>query len=328
MKILFASSDEGGCAYYRSYLPSKYLKPYYNTEFVSGFPVNSFGQPSKIVENSDVIILQRHNSDKFLDWIPKWRAEGKKVIYDIDDNFWCIPSWNPNRKYYTTKTKLTMEVIIRMCDAVITSTEPLTASLSRFNKNCFTAPNLIENFYPRSPSKNQQIRIGWGGSKTHQGDFESKLVHVLKHCQKKYDAKIIWLGYRMVEVVGDALIPPTTMSDYLDKLSRVNLDIALAPLSMNQFNTCKSNLKFLEYSSCQYPSILSEIAPYRDSVKHSETGYLVKKKEWDTYIEYLCENESERLRIGQAAYEYTKSNFSWQNNVAKHLEVYKAILGE
>jgi hypothetical protein len=50
---------------------------------------------------------------------------------------------------------------------------------------------------------------------------------------------------------------------YPQKLASLNLDLALAPLEINLFNDCKSNLRLLEYGACGFPVICTDTKAYR-----------------------------------------------------------------
>lgn len=274
-----------------------------------------------------MIVLQRHTDARFIDWIPRWKSEGKKVIYDLDDNVWDIPGYNLNRKYYPSTQKRIIESIISLCDAAICSTNKLAKVVGKFNSNVYIAPNMLEEF-PNKPVENtsNRLRIGWGGSLSHAGDFPSKLTHVIKHCQKKYDAQFVWVGYRLTDIPGDILIPPSPMPDYLDVLHNAQLDIAVAPLENNFFNDCKSNLKFLEYSASYIPTIASNSTEYGDTISQGITGFVIKHKEWDEYLEYLCENDDARKVIGNNARTFVEQNYNWEVNSNKHISIYQNIL--
>jgi hypothetical protein len=52
--------------------------------------------------------------------------------------------------------------------------------------------------------------------------------------------------------------------EYPAKLASLNLDVAVAPLEHNRFNVAKSNLRLLEYGIMGWPTICSDIEPYRN----------------------------------------------------------------
>lgn len=214
-----------------------------------------------------------------------------------------------------------------MSDAAICSTSVLAKVVGRFNSNVFVAPNMLEEFPDKLSSSSDRLRIGWGGSLSHAGDFPSKLTHVIKHCQKKYDAQFVWIGYRLTDIPGDILVPPAPMPDYLDVLHNAQLDIAVAPLENNFFNDCKSNLKFLEYSASYIPTVASSSTEYANTITHGDTGFVVKHKEWGEYLEYLCENEYARKDIGINARNFVEHNYNWEVNSNKHISIYREILG-
>lgn len=56
---------------------------------------------------------------------------------------------------------------------------------------------------------------------------------------------------------------PVPFEHYPQKLSELDLDLALVPLEQNLFNECKSNLRLLELGSCGFPIICTDIEPYR-----------------------------------------------------------------
>jgi glycosyltransferase involved in cell wall biosynthesis len=53
--------------------------------------------------------------------------------------------------------------------------------------------------------------------------------------------------------------------EYPAYLASLNLDIAVAPLTMTPFNQGKSNLRLLEYGALGIPVVCTDIDPYRNS---------------------------------------------------------------
>ena len=51
-------------------------------------------------------------------------------------------------------------------------------------------------------------------------------------------------------------------------------DVAIAPLEDDAFTRCKSDLKYLDYAALGIPGVFSDVRPYRDTVRHRETGLL------------------------------------------------------
>lgn len=325
MKLYFASTDNTGCGHYRSFLPAKHLVPF--------FPGTMCGHGFKVgadeIADADVIILQRHVSGFFVDWIPHARALGKIILYDIDDSFWHIPTHNPAAKAFTKPVVKQIERIISLCNGVITSTQPLAKHLARFNSNVLVIPNLIETPTVERKQYSERLKIGWGGSITHAQDFSSKVVTALRHCQKKYDAQLIFLGMLPAQFATDKdviHIPGCAANIYMNQLYLADIEIAVAPLEENYFNECKSNLKFLEYGICGSAVVASDAYPYKNTITHGWDGYVVKKNQWLEYLIALCEDAKLRQSIQGNAYQSVLTNYTWKNRAVDIAAAYKSFI--
>jgi hypothetical protein len=74
--------------------------------------------------------------------------------------------------------------------------------------------------------------------------------------------------------------------DYWPSKSKsLGLDIGIAPLIDDVFNTGKSAIKYFEYSSNLVPGVYSDTVVYHDTVQHGITGLLAKTQdEWLGYL--------------------------------------------
>src|SRR5262249_27262790 len=79
-------------------------------------------------------------------------------------------------------------------------------------------------------------------------------------------------------------------------------DILIAPLCDNQFNRCKSALKFLEYGWLGAPGVYSRIVTYERVVEDGVNGLLANgPEEWEAALVRLIEDPALRARLGTAA---------------------------
>ena len=95
--------------------------------------------------------------------------------------------------------------------------------------------------------------------------------------------------------------------------SFIQFDLNIIPLVQNQFNECKSAIRYLEASLLRTPSVVSFIGDFKHIIKHKETGVFVyknSKTEWVQTITWALENREELKKIGQAAQIDTKENYS------------------
>ena len=84
---------------------------------------------------------------------------------------------------------------------------------------------------------------------------------------------------------------------YYKKLQKIDFDIGVAPLIDNEFNRCKSNLRWLEWSALGVPTVASRVVPFQ-CIRPNIDGYLAKnEKEWYTNLRALIEIPKLRERI-------------------------------
>ena len=95
---------------------------------------------------------------------------------------------------------------------------------------------------------------------------------------------------------------------YRKKVSPVRLqelmggvDVNLAPLRINRFTNCKSELKFFEAGAVETTTIASPSYAFKEAISDNENGVLAKKDEWFRKIKYLYENPKENLKLAKAA---------------------------
>ena len=79
-------------------------------------------------------------------------------------------------------------------------------------------------------------------------------------------------------------------------------DVAIAPLEDDAFTSCKSDLKYLDYGALGIPGVFSDVRPYRDTVRHGETGLLAAndEKAWADALEEIVGDAALRARLAGA----------------------------
>jgi hypothetical protein len=133
-------------------------------------------------------------------------------------------------------------------------------------------------------------RVGWAGGSSHSGDLQ-----VIAEVVRELAGEVEWVFMGMCP---PALRPyvhefhrGVSIEKYPQKLAGLNLDLALAPLKDNFFNTCKSNLRLLEYGACGFPVICSDVLCYRGDFPVTRVGN--KAQDWIAAIrEHLAEPDA------------------------------------
>ena len=257
----------------------------------------------------DIWVIKYLDDNHTLDVLHSMRkAVGTKIVVDIDDNMWQIPTGNlakgtidqfVNRGIMMTKS-------VQDADWITVSTEPLKNALKGLNSNIEVLPNyVIPSEWNFKRKKHSKIRIGWVWSPTHIPDM-LEAEGVLKKIQKKYGDKIeivimgteldIWKDIKTTNIKG------VKYDKYPKLLTELGLDISIAPLEDNDFNKCKSNIKWLESTMAGAAFIGSKVYPYEFSVKDGKTGYIAyNESQWVRKLSFLIENQEKRAEMVASA---------------------------
>jgi len=253
---------------------------------------------------------------------------GAKMILDIDDEPFEINKDHPIYDEIVEKSER-VKRMIEISDHLVVSTENLKKSLAHFGKRTTVIPNAIDPDIWKVKIKKRtdgKIRIGWIGSASHIAD--TKVINgAFDEILKKYpNVEIHLCGF----VDSDSFrgdrefhhIGTSGYDEFPQFLADLDLDIAVAPLIDSKFNRAKSNIKWLEHSMLEIPMVLSNIPPYKGSVRPNETGFLATSKgQWVKYLSMLIENEELRKKIGSVAKKEVLENYT----IGKQLPKYKAL---
>jgi hypothetical protein len=164
------------------------------------------------------------------------------------------------------------------------------------------------------------------------------LIEPLRHIQQQYgdQIKLVVVGPidRALEAGGLSFerTPILSYPDFLALLQTLINPIGLIPLDDSVFSSCKSAIKYFDYSAAQIPTICSNVPPYLDYVKHDLTGLLVDNNTtaWVNAIESLIQSPQERLRLSTNARQFVtdthladRAGQAWQT-VVEQLDIKQA----
>jgi glycosyltransferase involved in cell wall biosynthesis len=157
---------------------------------------------------------------------------------------------------------------LALADRLVVTTEALAAGLRSMSDDIQVVPNYLDDSIWQDLRSTRNVsrkpRVGWAGAQQHLGDLEM-IEEVVKCTAEEVD----WVFFGMcpdclrpfAKEVHDAV----RFEEYPEKLARLNLDLAVAPLERNRFNEAKSNLRILEYGVLGWPVVASDIEPFKDA---------------------------------------------------------------
>ncbi len=205
-------------------------------------------------------------------------------------------------------------------------------------KDCFDKPvGVIRNAlndeqmeaseaYLAIKKRHDRFTIGYfGGTPTHVNDFEVALPEVLYFLDKHPRAKLRVVGFmeldqRSEKYLQNGQIELLPFTDFR-KLQRLisEVDVNIAPLMVNEFTNCKSELKFFEAGIVETTTIASPTYTFEKAIQDGENGFLAEQGEWYDKIEFLYQNPEENWKIARRAREYALKHY-YGREVIKEIE--------
>lgn len=340
----------GALGYYRTYKPAKALKR--NTVDIKGTDIVDYADTfelnwKRIFTTYDIVwvmhFLNEANASAQAFFAQK---TGKKLVYDLDDNYLDVPESNPAHEKFQAgkRDRAILSTTLSFADALTVSTEPLKERMQAHFKKLynidmpiFVIPNMndIADWdYKAAPKHKNRIVIGYSGSNSHQDDL-MVIMPVMNKLMTKYPK--LWFeiigaiekgkldtyfkGFSPKNLERVAMLPATpTFWEYPKYLASMKWDIGIAPLVDTAFTRSKSPIKFFEYSMYRIPTVASRVYPYfmplcgRDLITDNETGMLCKTTdEWESKLEKLIVSKQLRDKIGNAAYEHVAKNWQYSS---------------
>ncbi len=232
------------------------------------------------------------------------------------------------------------------------STQKMKEVYGQYNKNTVVIPNAIDfSNYPMlvKPKKDNLVRIGLFGSNSHYRDWKT-VAGVIKTILEEYpNVRFVCNPWFRANSASDDAELTLIYPDYFDKLREhpqcewfagveidhyhewladKQVDIGIAPLCDSEFNKCKSNIKYLEFSALRIPGVYADLEPYNADVNGGHNGFLASNSsDWLKCLRQLIQSPALRIRMGNLAFQDVKSRYDIKDVVKKlELELHKLMV--
>lgn len=335
---IFAGHDGGsGCAWYRMILPMQQLAAHGHDVTLATADVDSYpgaGITARTMEGHDVIVAQRFNKPGGVHVYREARTVHNRLVYELDDDVFAITAENFNAYHMWNRPDILDAAThaMEISDLITCSTEPLAEVLREWNPNVVVLKNRIPAWVC-DVERNRRPRpaVGWAGSASHGADV-GLIAGPVRRFLKRFpgwDLRVCGTDYRATFKVDRAVFSPWVHVSKNDKgfYTSPDWDIGLAPVVGNSFNASKSFLKALEYGALGIPTIASDWWPYRDYIRHGETGFLVRRDhEWLKYMSELASDDVLREKMGAAAKEQARQ-WTIEEGWVEWERTYKGLFG-
>jgi glycosyltransferase involved in cell wall biosynthesis len=312
LNVLTAYNDAemGAVAYHRLFSPLQQLSL---DGHIKLHQIVSWDAPLNellpIIERMDVVYISRTiNSDNELELIAHIKNHCKLIV-DLDDT-WVLPNTHIIFKQYR-ENRMTERTrnLIRVADAVTVTTDYLAAKVAKINKKVAILKNSLNPRHPQwqTPKTPFDVpRIMWAGGNTHEFDLMLVEQAMGKLAFSDIPHHVIHGGYRDQPIYKAYayLLSGQGKSKNFSVLEKADVfgygtfydhcEIAIAPLTVSEFNKCKSELKAIEAGTKWCAFIGSANSPY-EYVIDKNTGILVSNKhDWFKAITSLLKDPDRR----------------------------------
>lgn len=320
-----------------------------NEQTENAIYVTSHMNWNKSIVDADMVVLEMLSSP---DIVETCRKQGARVVYEADDAF--IDTYGNERKNLQKFTDAHKELVlktVREADALTVTNETLKENYARFtDKPIYVLPNYMDyNWYGKDrlniERTTDEVRVGWFGSQGHLEDLQM-VTPALKIVLEKYpNVKFIYCGFGGMS--SDKLLTEAGWgADTFKDLPRsrreyhigvredhwpmkhrfLDLDIGIAPLIDDYFNSCKTPIKWMEYGVLGTPAVCSPLL-YGDVVEHGVDGYIARTTDdWVDSLSELIESKDKRSKVGGNARSKVEKNHNLEDHWNEWLEVYNKVL--
>lgn len=345
MKIHILYNSDNGCDYHRLVLPSYHFKlsPQDSIKYFEFADILS----DQSIYECDILFLSRIS-------LIKWEAlkhikeqYGFKIVVDIDD-YYKLPKNHIMHKAWNThgmEERITQAAT--NADYVFVTNEQLYNVYKSFNSKVTIIPNAlpfdVEPFIPNTIESSLTRFIYVSGSSHYNDIKEIKgfLQRIGSDGEFTKNGELIVCGYT------NSFNSKRNIWHHIESVAKVSRsykrraglpllqymqhynhgDVSIAPLEDSFFNTCKSNLKFVEAACMKKPFICSNILPYTiDANKTIGIKFCDSNKDWYKAFKYFLNNKNAIKELGELNYEYAKLTYNINSANLKRMDIFNSLL--
>lgn len=307
-RVHFWSADMAGSSFYRAVLPAMGLS------WLGHTATHHIRLPANWA-SYDTIVGCRVAQDGPSRMWHKLRDEGKRLLLDLDDDYFHIDPSNAHAARVWDRDMLgRLAANMAVADLVTCCSEPLAAVLRDYAPRVEVIPNGLPAQYlghPRDYSaEGRPVYVGWAGTSSTVAELPEavRALNRISQYPRPGGVMVRLVGIAAEQAMGlglrgrqvGALGWVERIEHYLHAVSE--FDIWVAPYRSTAFNAAKFPTKFLEASVLGIPLIASDTPAYRRVIRHGENGFLVRyEHEWGRLLKRLVDDPGLRQRVGMAA---------------------------
>jgi glycosyltransferase involved in cell wall biosynthesis len=274
------------------------------------------------IKDYDLMVLGRTSFLRTVESFCIIRKYGNiPLVVDFDDHYAHVPDYNCAApvSHQSGSAPKASKIQLISADAATVTTEPLARFYHDQARSITVLPNCVDPAdwegvrVDPERANDSSIRIVFAGGAGRYGDLLLCREAVETIMDEYPKVRLFFMGCFpdwAARWCADSRDPRNNRSfsvrwspfpQWQQLLTWGGFDVALAPLELNDFNLCKSNLKYLDYGMGGIPAVYSRMPTYSDVV-HGQTGLLAETQdEWYRSLCDLIEQEELRRHIATEA---------------------------
>ncbi len=200
-------------------------------------------------------------------------------------------------------------ITYRSCHCIQTSTEPLAEFLRQFNPYVKVFPNQLPELPPAREYRQDGRVTVFFGALNRERDWQplvDRINRVLKPLGDRIEVQVVHdqRFFNILETPHKRFEPTCSYHRYQELLREA--DVALLPLNNTEFNSMKSDLKFIE-SAGQGVAVLASPTVYAASVQEGQTGVIYETlAQFEQKFRRLLTDTPWRRQLAQNAYDWVR----------------------
>lgn len=202
-------------------------------------------------------------------------------------------------------------ITYRSCHCIQTSTEPLAEFLRQFNPYVKVFPNQLPELPPPREYRQDGRVTVFFGALNRERDWQplvDRINRVLEPLGDRVEVQVVHdqRFFNILETPHKQFEPTCSYTRYQELLREA--DVALLPLNDTEFNSMKSDLKFIE-SAGQGVAVLASPTVYARSVQDGQTGVIYETlDQFEEKFRRLVTDTPWRRRLAQNAYDWVRDH--------------------